>query len=576
MGVLRKARQAVGRWIAGKSRPVSAPLDWMRVATAAYDGVQTNDSNANYWSAADYLSADDANSPEVRRTARSRARYEMESDPSAYGMVATIANDLIGTEIRLQILDVDSDDAKFVEREFTDWMYAVELAEKLRTARIAKAVDGEAVVLLTQNPHIGTPVTLDFHPVACDRLSDPRHPVTYEPNNIDGVILDEFGNRVEYCILHEYPHALVRRGTGMEFTVYPAERVLHWYRAVRPEQHRGVSELLPALPLFGLRHQYLIAVVDAAINAAQQSLIYKTNNSAEIEADDAVATRSPWEFYRNQATVLPYAYDVMQLRAEQPTGTFEAFDDHLLREIARCLLLPRNAATGDSSKYNYASGRLDKQTYWRAINVDRVELQRKVLDRVLHRWLSEAVLIEDYLPETFRAYDYTLRHKWFFDGPLHVDPVKEAQAKQILLDAGLLTHAEACAERGMHWRDEFDQLAEERRYAAGLGLSFDWVTTATERPAVDGEEPETVIERAKRPNQTKQDIEVSPDMTLNGAQIASAAQIVEQVASGVIGRDTGLGMLEVLLNLTREQALRVLGSAGQGVPRTQSTPEPAA
>ncbi len=468
MGVMKRMCQAVGRMLIGKQQGFPASTNW--TAQASYDGVQTNTDNVNYWSAADLLSADDANSPEVRRTARSRARYEMESDPSAYGMVATVANDLVGTEIRLQILDVDETDAQFVEHEFTEWMYAVEYFEKLRTARVSKAVCGESVALMTHNPHLGTPVELDFRPVECDRLSDPTMSMVNDPNNIDGVILDTYGNAAEYYLLHDYPNALNMRGTGQEYTTYPAKSVIHWYRATRPEQHRGISELLPALPLFALRHQYMVSVVDAAINAAQQSLVYKTNNSAEIEPQQAKSTLTPWQFYRNQGTVLPYGYDLSQLKAEQPTSTFESFDDHLLREIARCLLLPRNAATGDSSSYNYASGRLDKQTYWRAIEIERAEMKRKVLDRVFLRWLSEAVLIEGYLPESFRMRDFALRHKWFFDGPLHVDPVKEAQAQIMLVDAKLLPINEAYAARGEYWRDAFDQIAEVDAYAAEKGI----------------------------------------------------------------------------------------------------------
>lgn len=490
MGVFTLARQAVGRFIIGGEKPQQPqePIpSW--AAQASYDGVQTNTDNTNYWSAADLLSADDANSPTVRRTARSRARYEMESDPSAYGMVATIANDLIGTEIRLQILDTEEADAQFVEREYADWMYAVEFFQKLRTCRIAKAICGESVILLTHNPQLGTPVELDFRPVECDRLADPLMSMNGDPNNIDGVILDVYGNPTEYYILHEYPGTLRMSGSGQEHTVFPRNSVIHWFRATRPEQHRGISELTPALPLFSLRRQYLISVVDASINAAQQSLVYHTNSTAEVEPQKAIGTAAPWNFFRNQATIVPYGYVQSQLKAEQPTGTFESFDDHLLREIARCLLLPRNTATGDSSDYNYASGRLDKQTYWRAIEIERSELKRKLLDRVFMRWLSEAVLIEGYLPESFRALDFELRHRWFFDGMLHVDPEKEAKAQILLVNAKLLPMSEVYASRGEYYLDGFDEIKKVDKAAADRGISIYGDDEPPTQTGTDDEEP---------------------------------------------------------------------------------------
>ena len=54
---------------------------------------------------ADGLSADAANSPEVRRTLRNRARYEVANNSYARGIVLTLANDLIGTGPRLQMLE---------------------------------------------------------------------------------------------------------------------------------------------------------------------------------------------------------------------------------------------------------------------------------------------------------------------------------------------------------------------------------------------------------------------------------------------------------------------------------------
>jgi phage portal protein BeeE len=68
---------------------------------------------------------------------------------------------------------------------------------------------------------------------------------------------------------------------------------------------------------------------------------------------------------------------------------------------------------------------------------------------------------------------------------------------------------------------------------------------------------------------TEQKIQVAPELTLNGAQIAAASAIVQSVADGKISRDSGVGQLMVLLNLTEDQAERVMGSVGESfVPTT--------
>jgi len=51
--------------------------------------------------------------------------------------------------------------------------------------------------------------------------------------------------------------------------------------------------------------------------------------------------------------------------------------------------MPYNVAAGNSGGYNYASGRLDHQTYFKSIRVDQAFMASKVLDRILAAWLWE-------------------------------------------------------------------------------------------------------------------------------------------------------------------------------------------
>ena len=57
-------------------------------------------------------------------------------------------------------------------------------------------------------------------------------------------------------------------------------------------------------------------------------------------------------------------------------------------------------------------------------------------------------------------------------------------------------------------------------------------------------------------------------LILNGAQIASAREIVSAVAAGELPRDTGLNMLEAFFRMTPAQAARVMASAGTTTPTT--------
>lgn len=57
---------------------------------------------------------------------------------------------------------------------------------------------------------------------------------------------------------------------------------------------------------------------------------------------------------------------------------------------------------------------------------------------------------------------------------------------------------------------------------------------------------------------------VLASLNLNGAQIASAVEIVQNVSSGDIPRESGISQLMVFLGLNKDQAEAVMGSAGTG------------
>ncbi len=162
----------MGRATIGK--PDSRPrVIQARVVRAKYDAAQTTADNRRHWANADLLSPDAAASPAVRRILRSRARYEVANNPYAKGIVLTLANDVIGTGPRLQVLTGDAEVNQTVEREFARWARAVGLAEKLRTMRMAKTTDGEAFAVLFSNEKLSSPVKLDLKLLEADQVATP-------------------------------------------------------------------------------------------------------------------------------------------------------------------------------------------------------------------------------------------------------------------------------------------------------------------------------------------------------------------------------------------------------------------
>jgi len=457
------------------------------VVRARYDAAQTTAENVKHWAMADALSADSAACPDVRRKLRQRSRYEVANNSYAKGIVLTIANDCIGTGPRLQLLSEDAETNRRVEAAFAEWSEAVNLAEKLRTMRLAKATDGESFAILTANPMIDSPVMLDVHLVEADRVASPTMALLPPVGDIDGIMLDAWGNPQTYTILRQHPGDLAMWKT--QYDMVPAEAVVHWFRADRPGQHRGIPEITPALPLFAQLRRYTLAVIAAAETAADFAAVLFTDAPANGEAQ-ALEPMDVVELEKRMATVLPDGWRLGQVEAQQPATGYAEFKREILNEIARCLNLPYNIAACNSSGYNYASGRLDHQTYFKSIRVEQAHLAEAVLDRIFAAWIDEAMLTSELSSlRTMRS----VPHQWFFDGTEHVDPAKEANAQATRLTSNTTTLAIEYARQGRDWETELRQRAKEQSLMAELGLTTS--PTAPESTEDEDEEVDKDVEQ---------------------------------------------------------------------------------
>jgi capsid protein len=249
--------------------------------------------------------------------------------------------------------------------------------------------------------------------------------------------------------------------------VVPADNMIHLYRLDRPGMHRGIPEITPALPLFAMLRRFTLATLGTAESAANFAAILYTDAPANGEAD-AVEPMDAIELERNMLLTMPGGWKMSQLNPAHPASTYAEFKHEILNEIARCLSLPYNIAACNSSGYNYSSGRLDHQTYYKSIQVFQDWFASRVLNRILKAWLLEYCLQQSEVLNM--VYDQRL-HTWFWDGMEHVDPSKEANAQQTRLENMTTNLAIEYARQGRDWESELRQVARERKLMQQLNIS---------------------------------------------------------------------------------------------------------
>ena len=436
-----------------------------------FDGARFNPSDAGTWSHVDNLSYDAANDAATRARIRARARYVTLNNAYAAGAAQAIANACIGTRPRLQLnsAELPAGVLSMIESDFMEWLDAVDLPAKLRAARFARFVDGEAFLILFDNKDLKTSsgVRLDVQTIDADRVAGTLFDA---PNEVDGIVLNPYGYATSYRILDQHPGAVNGLKSFGEATLYDASRVLHWFDKRFPEQHRGTSELAPALELFALIDRYSKAVVQASETAADVALIFKTDavddpGAYSIQPPQGAESpfcQIPWA--RGMTITAPEGWDAKQVTAEQPSASYSMLVNEVLAQIGSALGVPKLLMKNSAENYNYSSARVDLQQFQIKTRLDRRSLVSTVLNPIFRAWLEEygALL----------GRSFNVRPEWYFDGFFHVDPLKEANASTIRLNSLLSTFSDEWGARGLDWEQQLTELAREKAFIGELEKKY--------------------------------------------------------------------------------------------------------
>ena len=158
-----------------------------------------------------------------------------------------------------------------------------------------------------------------------------------------------------------------------------------------------------------------------------------------------------------------------------------SMNPHTLLQIAAALGVPYGYLTGDTAKGNFSNTRISLIEFRRRISAwQHGVLVYQLCRAVWVRWMDTAVLsgaldLQGYDSQR-RQYQACawLPTKWDW-----IDPMKDASAEILQIEAGLKSRTQALAERGYDAEQVDREIAAERKREAALGLDF-------RRPGIPG------------------------------------------------------------------------------------------
>ncbi len=430
-----------------------------RQMRASYDAARSSTEYDNIWANADTYDADSAHSKSVRHTLIKRSRYEVGNNGFSDGIAQTYANDLVGNGPTLRMQTGSEGFNRVVELSWHQWTKQIHFRRKLWTLAHAKHVDGESFGILHRDRRLRHPVKINLMLVEAEQCQTPLLPFN-DPRYIDGIHFDEYGNVEWYDFLEYHPGSSNHNQLTLQPRRYYPEQVLHWFKLRRPGQHRGVPECASTLNSGAAARRWREATLAAAETAADFTMFVKTQFQPDSDEMQYAADFSQQEITKRMMTALPVGYEPFQMKAEQPTATYESFHRALLNEQARPKNMPFNKAACDSSSYNYASGRLDHQTYYQGLDGEREDCNDLVLDPLFREWFNASVIYNGWLGGNPEAISEGAReHLW--DWPKHrvADVESEANANKTKLASGQVFLHRLYSDAGVDLADDITAAA---------------------------------------------------------------------------------------------------------------------
>jgi capsid protein len=328
------------------------------------------------------------------------------------------------------------------------------------------------MALYITNPRFGD-VQLDIRPFETEQCTTTK--LALDANQVDGIDLDAQDYPVRYHILKNHPGSSSNWPAFGDEEISPpprAEEVMHIFRQDRPGQHRGIPELTPALPLFSRLRRYNLAVLQAAENIADITLALQTkqpddenfNYEASGDTDDEQPVQaevmSTFDLERGMVTVLPDDTTLFQPKPEQPSTTHVEYVKSVLAEAFAAVSMPYSVGAADSSDENFASGKLTRLGFKRAVTVERQLDWNPEVVRLFWAWFAESKFS---MPAELRG-RVLPPDEWqvlvYWDGVEDIDQEKAARARDVELGTGQTSYPTMYAEKGMDWEKEQTRAAE--------------------------------------------------------------------------------------------------------------------
>lgn len=384
---------------------------------------------------------------------------------------------------------------------------------------------GEVLATAEWNLEPGRPFKTTIQMVSPSRLSNPN----WEGDSDTlrrGVVRTKTGRPTGYWIQTTHPGDFFSMQANVpQWKLVPAKtkwgrrQVIHIVEKMRPDQTRGIADLVSALK----QHKMTRKFQDIVLQSAVVNATYAAAIESELPSDVVFASMGAGgegmskllNDYMGALTAyvgdskniaidgvkMPHLFPGTKLNlktAGTPGGIGQSFEESLHRNVAAPIGLSYEQYTKDYTKTNYSSARAATSEVGKFMASRKKVVAERFANAVHALWFEEQWNAGNIpIPEgkdKSLFYDPVMReallaNSWIGASRGQIDEMKETQAALLRIKGGLSTYQDEMAALGKDFRKVFKQRAREQKMMKELNLSFD--TDATKPGANDRQQTMT-------------------------------------------------------------------------------------
>lgn len=296
----------------------------------------------------------------------------------------------------------------------------------------------------------------------------------------DGIRFSATGRPLEYYLLSPKTSSSMcsQYDSGAEFSTVKARLahrpgIFHLFAPKDDEQIRGVSIFANSANLFRHLDDALAYELVAQVIASKFAVFIEKDemeNPYGVRLEQKEDDPKPRYYQDVDGVEIVYGNANEKphlLKNERPSSNFNTFVEQVFRAISASAGMPDIVVSKKYERTNYSSARAAQNEAWRVFRWYRQFFGEKYAQKCYEMMLEEAYLrgyfqLPAGAPDFYEAFELWTSCAWHGPARGYMDPTKEIQAKLMAIEGFLETRAEAMAEDGRDFEDEFPQFLRER------------------------------------------------------------------------------------------------------------------